>query len=188
MNNKQTRRKSKAKMGVQIRFARSIVALVMGVAFLSGVAVFASKGGGNLFSFSRPSVIVNLSGVVNRENGKVDLAKAGAVKPGEILEWNIVSENDGDGKANGYKTVGQIPSGTEFVAGSANAKGLSVVKFSIDAGQNFSEQPMIKEKQSDGSEKLVPAPAKMYTQVRFEWKESLDPGQKLNAFYSVRVK
>ncbi len=188
MNKKTMREQSKAEKQPQTRFARSFFTFALAAIFLSGVAVFASKGGESLLSYLRPSVKVNLSGSVNRDNGKVALDKAGAVNPGEILEWNIVSENQGDANANGYKAIGQVPAGTEFVAGSAHAKGSPVVKYSIDAGQTFSEKPLIKEKQDDGSEKLVPAPASMYTQVRFEWKQSLDPGQKLNAFYSVRVK
>ena len=188
MNKKLKRKQTKAKEATQIKFARSLFTMALGVVFLSGIAVFASKGGETLFAYLRPSVKVNLSGIVNRDDQKVALDKAGAVKPGEILEWKIESENQGDANANGYKAVGQIPAGTEFVAGSAHAKSSPVVKYSIDGGQNFSEKPMIKEKQPDGSEKLVEAPATMYTQVRFEWNQSLDPGQKLNAFYSVRVK
>ena len=188
MDKKMKRMQSKGKKQPQAEFVRSFFTLALGIVFLSGVAVFASKGGGSLFSYLRPSVKVNLSGSVTRDNTKVALDKAGAVNPGEILEWKIVSENQGDANAKGYKAVGQIPAGTELVAGSAHAKGAPVVKYSIDAGQNFSEKPMIKEKQADGSEKLVAAPASMYTQVRFEWKQPLDPGKKLNAFYSVRVK
>ena len=188
MSNKSKSKQNKNEGRPQIRFARSIFTLVLTAMFLSGVAVFASKGGSSLLSYLRPSVKVNLSGTVTRDSGRVDLSKAGAVKPGEILEWRIVSENDGEAKAAAYKAVGKIPAGTEFVAGSARAENSPTVKFSIDGGQNFSEKPMIKQLQADGSEKLVPAPASMYTQIRFEWDQPLSAGQKLDAFYSVRVK
>ena len=187
MNKKTKRKQNNGEKKPQFKFVRSSFTLIVGLIFLSGVAVFASKGGESLLSYLRPSVKVNLSGTVSRDTGKVELSKAGAVKPGEVLEWKIVSENDGDAKASAYKAVGQIPAGTKFVAGSANAKGSAVVKYSIDGGQSFSEKPMIKAKQADGSEKLVTAPASMYTQVRFEWKKPLDSGEKLNAFYSTRV-
>lgn len=187
MNKKMKREQNKSAKKPQFKYVRSFFTLVVGLIFLSGVAVFASKGGESLLSYLRPSVKVNLSGTVSRDNGKVELSKAGAVKPGEVLEWKIASENDGEGKASGYKAVGQIPAGTKFVAGSANADESANVKYSIDGGQNFSEKPMFKAKQADGSEKLVAAPASMYTQIRFEWKDSLDSGEKLNAFYSTRV-
>jgi uncharacterized repeat protein (TIGR01451 family) len=188
MNKKSERRKRRVKKQPQIRFARSLFTLVLGLIFLGGVAVFASKGGETLLSYLRPSVKVELSGTVNRDSGKIELSKAGQVMPGEILEWKIASENSGDGNATGYKAMGQIPVGTEFVAGSAHAQGSPSVEYSIDGGQSFSKKPMIKEKQSDGSEKLVPAPARMYTQVRFDWNKSLGSGEKFDAFYSVRVK
>ena len=166
----------------RIRQTRSIFLVVLGVIFLSAVAVFAGKGGEKLLSYLRPSVEVTLSGTVSRDQKKVDLEKAGLVNPGEVLRWTIASENKGEGKATGYKTIGQIPKGTAFVAGSANAEGSAIVRYSVDQGKSFSEKPMIKEKQADGSEKLVPASVDMYTQIQFEWKQPLNSGEKLTAF------
>ena len=110
-----------------------------------------------------------------------------ARKPGEILDWTMTSENQGTGPALEYKTVGHIPRGTEFVPGSPKGDGAKTV-FSIDGGKSFSPQPMIEEKQADGSSKLVPAPASSYTQLRYEWSIPLEPGQKISATYQVRVK
>lgn len=188
INSKQKNKQNKAKETGKFRFVRSVFAFGLGLVFLGGVAVFAGKGGESILSFLRPSVNINLSGTVSRDEGKIDLGKAGDVSPGEIIEWKIESENSGDGRASDYKAVGQIPNGTEFVAGSANADESPVVEYSIDGGQNYSEKPMIKAKQPDGSEKQVPAPASMYTQVRFNWKLPVDSGKRLDAYYSVRVK
>jgi hypothetical protein len=47
---------------------------------------------------------------------------------------------------------------------------------------------MIEEKQADGSMKRVPAPASMYTEIRYEWADPLAQGGKLSASYKVRVK
>ncbi|NNE98492.1 MAG: hypothetical protein HKN25_05665 [Pyrinomonadaceae bacterium] len=187
MNKKMKRKQSNGEKQPQFKFVRTAFTLIVGLIFLSGVAVFASKGGESLLSYIRPTVKVNLSGTVSRDNGKVELSKAGAVKPGEILEWKIVSENNSQAKASRFKAVGQIPAGTKFVAGSARAEGSAIAKYSIDGGQSYSEKPMIKAKQADGSEKLVAAPASMYTQVRFEWKKPLDSGESFKAFYSTRV-
>nr|MBA2735035.1 DUF11 domain-containing protein [Acidobacteriota bacterium] len=110
------------------------------------------------------------------------------VNPGEILDWTITSENNGNAAAREYKTVGQIPKGTTFVAGSATSDGSTTVVYSADNGQTYSVQPMIDEKQSDGSIKKVPAPVSMYTQVRYEWADPLAADAKLSAAYKVRVK
>ena len=136
----------------------------------------------------RPEVKVMLSGMVEREQKKLPLEKAVSVNPGEILDWTIISENDGNAPAHDYKTVGQIPKGTILVAGSTTADGSASVVYSIDNGKSFSAQPTIEEKQEDGTVKIVPAPVSMYTQLRYEWADPLASGGKLQASYKVRVK
>ena len=140
-----------------------------------------------LTSALRPEVKMQLSGSVVRDSARVALDKSTVVNPGEILDWTMMSENDGSAPALDYKTVGHIPRGTEFVAGSAKADGAKTV-FSIDGGKSYSPQPMIEEKQPDGSVKRVPAPSSMYTEVRYEWADPLAQGGKLSASYKVRVK
>ncbi len=136
----------------------------------------------------RPEVKVMLSGTVLRDQDKLPLEKVEKVNPGEILDWTITSENGGNAPAISYKTVGQIPKGTTFVAGSATADGSTTVVYSIDNGQTYSVQPMMDEKQPDGSVKKVAAPVSMYTQVRYEWADPLAADSKLSAAYKVRVK
>lgn len=136
----------------------------------------------------RPEVKVMLSGTVLREQKRLPLEKAESVNPGEILDWTITSENAGNGPANDYKTVGQIPKGTVLVAGSTTADGSASVVYSIDNGKTYSAQPTIEEKQEDGTVKVVPAPVSMYTQLRYEWSDPLTSGGKLQASYKVRVK
>ena len=70
---------------------------------------------------------------------------------------------------------------------SAKAEGAQTF-YSIDGGKSFSAQPMIEEKQADGSVKRVPAPVSMYTEIRYEWSDPLAQGGKLSASYKVRVK
>lgn len=180
--NMNTKTENKSRKGL-------IRSLVFGLLILSclagGVAVLAGKNGG---AFGRPQVKVVLSGAVERDNEMVSLEKADEVRPGEILHWTVSSENIGDGNAGDYKVVGRIPAGTQFVEGSAKAEGAPVVTYSIDGGKSFSKQPMIEEKQADGSVKRVPAPASMFTQLRFEWSEPLNSKENLKASYDVVVK
>jgi uncharacterized repeat protein (TIGR01451 family) len=137
---------------------------------------------------ARPEVKVALSGSVLREEKRLPLEKAESVNPGEILDWTITSENDGNAPAHDYKTVGQIPKGTVLVVGSTTSDGSASVVYSIDNGKTFSAQPTIEEKQADGTVKIVPAPVSMYTQLRYEWADPLASGGKLQASYKVRVK
>jgi uncharacterized repeat protein (TIGR01451 family) len=163
--------------------------LVIACALLvaGGAAVFAKTKGVRLLT-SRPEIKINLSGSVHRGQAELSLEKAEAVASGEIVNWNMTSNNVGNGAAQDYKAIGQIPKGTIFVEGSARADGHVRVEYSIDGGKSFTANPTISEKQPDGTMKQQPAPVAMYTQVRYEWTDTLAPGGKLTASYQVRVK
>jgi len=169
----------KKKLGVAPLLAAALVAAIGGAAFAQ--RQFNSAAG-------RPEVKVQLSGSVEREGKSLSLDKVENVKPGEVLDWQIVSSNEGSAEARDYKAVGHIPAGTSLVAGSAAAERGSTVTYSIDGGKTFSTQPIIEEKQPDGSVKKVAAPVSMYTEVRYEWSDALAAGGKLSASYKVRVR
>jgi uncharacterized repeat protein (TIGR01451 family) len=163
------------------------VLLLAGLTLLvAGAAGFAQRHY-MLINAARPEVKIQLAAMVERDAKLLPLEKSIVVNPGEILDWTIESENSGNAAAMEYKTVGHIPHGTTFVAGSAKADGAKAV-YSIDGGKSYSAQPMIDEKQADGSVKRVPAPASMYTEIRYEWADPLAQGGKLSASYKVRVK
>lgn len=170
----------KKKPGVAPLLALAFVVLVGGAAFARQQIAKASGG--------RPEVKVQLSGTVVREGKALSLDKVENVKPGEVLDWQIVSSNDGTGAARDYKAVGHIPAGTQLVAGSAEGEAGSTVTYSVDGGKTYSSQPIIEERQADGSVKSIPAPVSMYTEVRYEWSDALAAGGKLSASYRVRVK
>ena len=160
--------------------ALCVVALVGGAAFAQRQLRAAASG--------RPEIKVALAGSVERGGARLALDQVEHVKPGEILDWQIVSSNEGTGAARDYKAVGHIPAGTVLVAGSATGENGSTVTYSIDGGKTFSTQPVVEERQPDGAVKQVPAPVSMYTEVRYEWSDALAPGGKLTASYKVRVK
>ena len=164
--------------------AGPLVALCLVAAF--GAAAFAQRQMGA--RGGRPEVKVELSGSVERGGARLSLERVENVKPGEVLDWQILSSNDGTGAARDYKTVGHIPAGTSFIQGSASAEGGSTVTYSIDGGKTFATQPVVEERQADGSVKQVAAPVSMYTEVRYEWSDALAAGGKLSASYKVRVK
>lgn len=165
--------------------ALPVVALCLLV--LGGAAAFAQRQYASAQK-GRPEVKVFLSGAVERDAGRLPVEKVASVLPGETLDWTITSENEGTAPAREYKAVGQIPQGTSFIAGSASADGTATVTYSIDNGQSYAAQPTIVERQSDGSQKRVPAPVSSYTQIRYEWADPLADGGKLTAAYKVRVK
>ena len=159
----------------------AVVLLAITTAAAFAQKQLAARAGGH------PEVKVMLTGSVARGQETVALDKAGAVHPGEVLDWKVISTNDGDGAASQYKTVAHIPAGTSLVAGSATAEYGAQVSYSIDNGKSFAAQPVIEEKQADGTVKQVPAPVSLYTQVRYEWSDPLAAGSTLTASYKVRV-
>jgi uncharacterized repeat protein (TIGR01451 family) len=140
-----------------------------------------------LANAARPEVKVDLIGSVERDSKVMTLDKATAVRPGEVLTWTVDAVNIGSAPALEYRAITHIPRGTEYVKDSAQAEGASAL-YSIDGGKSFSPQPMIEQKQADGSVKLTPAPLSMYTSVRYEWANPLAQGAKVTATYRVRVK
>jgi uncharacterized repeat protein (TIGR01451 family) len=137
---------------------------------------------------NRPLVRLFLTGAIERDSKQIAVEKAGPVTPGEVVSFRLDSVNEGSAPAREYRAIGQIPQGTTFVAGSALGDNAIQVSYSIDDGQKFSSNPMIDEKQADGTIKKVAAPVSMYTQVRFEWADPLAVGGKLVTSYQVRVK
>ena len=168
---------------------RSRAALLAAVALVAlGAAAAVAQKQLAARATGRPEIKVTLSGAVARGQESVALDKAGSVHPGEVLDWKITSANEGDGAARQYKTVGHVPQGTSFVAGSATAEYGAEVTYSIDNGKSFAAQPTVEEKQADGTVKRVAAPVSMYTEVRYEWADPLAAGSTLTANYKVRVR
>jgi hypothetical protein len=61
-------------------------------------------------------------------------------------------------------------------------------KKSIDNGKHFVAKPMIRVKLANGKVETQPAPANMYTHVRWKFEQPISPKTALNAAYQVRVK
>ena len=131
--------------------------------------VFAAQNetGGRALIFIKPKVKVQISGTVERDGRNISVEKVEMVKSGENFDWSIDSTNGGSASARNYRVVGQIPAGTVFVQGTAKSRDAAQVTFSIDNGKSFSAEPMIDEKQPDGSTKKVAAPVSMFTQLKF---------------------
>lgn len=174
----------------KITSERLMPKLMLAFFVLSGMAVFAAQNEtvSRALNLARPQIRVEISGSVKRADKAVSLEKAEAVKSGEVLDWTINSSNEGNKEAQNYRVVGQISPGTKFVEGSAKGDDAPQVTYSIDGGKTFAAQPLVDEKQPDGTIKKVAAPVSSYTQVRFEWAKSLPSNAKLTASYRVQVK
>src|SRR6266550_7715941 len=157
------------------KYTTTLPVIALSLLILGSAAAFAQKKFMMLRSGS-PAVKVMLSGMVERDDTNVPVEKAALVKSGETLDWTITSVNEGNAPASEYNAIGKIPATTQFVAGSAKGDGAAAVTFSIDNGKSFSANPMVAERQADGSVKKVPAPLSMYNQIRYSWSAPLNEG------------
>ena len=165
---------------------RTLPVVALCLLVLGSAAAFAQKRF-MVLATGRPEIKVLLSGVVERQSGRIPVQEAATVKSGEVMDWTITSTNEGNAPAREYKAIGVVPPGCVFVAGSATADGSATVSYSIDSGKSFSARPTIDERQPDGTIKKVAAPTSMYTQIRYEWADPLEQGAKRNASYKVRL-
>jgi uncharacterized repeat protein (TIGR01451 family) len=166
----------------------SWTAAVLFVLVAGGVAAFAQRHFAIIGAAPRPDVKVLLSASLEKDGKQAQLDKSQMVHPGDIISWTIDSKNEGNAPAQQYKAVAQIPKAMTFVAGSATSDGSATVVYSIDEGKTFQAQPIIEEKQDDGTVKQVPAPVSLYTNLRYEWSDPLAASGTLAASYKVRVK
>ena len=80
-----------------------------------------------------------------------------------------------------------IPEGTEFVIGSAEGRN-AAISYSIDGGRYFMEPPVTYvAARPDGTTEKRPAPAAMYTHVKWTLTRPIPPGGAVPVTMRVRV-
>lgn len=110
-----------------------------------------------------------------------------SVQPGEVLRYTLNSQNSGERSAKNLVLTQPIPSQTQYIAESARANGAELT-YSIDGGETFSVQPMITVTLPNGKEELQPAPAALYSHIRWNYGNQLKPMSSVRAVYEVAVK
>ena len=83
-----------------IKSKKKITAVIVATFFLLTLGVVGLAQRHFMVLAPRPEVKVELSAAVERDSKLVPLEKAAVVKPGEILDWTITSENSGNAAAH----------------------------------------------------------------------------------------
>lgn len=112
------------------------------------------------------------------------------VQPGDLLRYTLTGENESDRPIQNLVVTQPIPAQTTLVLNSATVADRegATLTYSIDGGQTFVAQPMVEVTLPDGTVELQPAPAEVYTHVRWNFGESVEPDMALNASYDVEVR
>ncbi|NJN30269.1 MAG: DUF11 domain-containing protein [Synechococcales cyanobacterium RM1_1_8] len=188
------------------RSFRHLVFAVSAIATLAAVpalqmapaqANFVQAGANLLKKLATPEVKLNLAAhkklVQTDKQGKPqiswqDLGSKAVVQPGDVLRYSLSSSNIGDAAAKNLVLNQPIPAQMTYVLNSARSNAGLRVTYSIDNGRTFVAQPKVKVKQADGSIVEKPAPAEIYTHVRWQAQGDVAPATNLMASYEVKVR
>lgn len=116
----------------------------------------------------------------------LDMGDKASVIPGDVLRYQLTSENAGEKPAANLVVTQPVPAQTNYVLESAKANGAELT-FSIDGGATFVAEPLVEVILPDGTVQLQPAPAEAYTHIRWDYGESLEPLASVRAVYEVSV-
>jgi uncharacterized repeat protein (TIGR01451 family) len=118
------------------------------------------------------------------------VAKGGSasdVLPGDVIRYSLRFTNMQEQPVRNVVFSNPVPQGLRYVAESATANAPNVaITFSIDGGQTYSAQPMI-EVVENGERRNVPAPARMYTHVRWTVEGWVQPGAQVTAEFRAEL-
>ncbi len=110
------------------------------------------------------------------------------VQPGDTLRYQLSGRNVGEAAAANLVLNQAIPAQMSYVLNSTqNNAGMST-SYSINNGKTFSAKPTITVKQPDGTLATQPAPAELYSHIRWTAKSGFNPKGKLSASYEVKVR
>lgn len=112
---------------------------------------------------------------------------AGDVLPGDVIRYSLRFTNTQEQAVQNVVFSNPVPQGLRYVLESAAASAPNVaITFSIDGGKTYSAQPMI-EVVENGERRSVPAPARMYTHVRWTVEGWIQPGAQVTAEFRAEL-
>lgn len=178
------------------------IALVASVSIASGSPVLASllKAGTHLVQNiqRQPEVQLALGAekkvVQQDQQGKQQVAWQTlqgkvVVQPGDVIRYSVSGKNSSASPVKNLVVTQPIPQQTTYLLNSVTVKNNGVnVTYSIDNGKSFVAKPTVKVKLPDGKVETRPAPAEIYTHVRWKFEESIAPAAAVNATYQVKVR
>ena len=111
------------------------------------------------------------------------------VQPGDVIRYTVTGANNGDRPANNLVVTQPIPRQTAYILNSSNTiNTTATVTYSIDNGKTFVAKPTVQVKLANGKVETRPAPAEVYTHVRWNFTDAIAVKSTIGAVYQVRVK
>lgn len=111
------------------------------------------------------------------------------VQPGDVLRYIVSGKNNSDRAVKNLVVTQPIPKQTTYILNSVTVKNNKAkVTYSIDNGKSFVEKPTVQVKLANGQVETRPAPAELYTQVRWKFEQPISQAIPVNGTYQVRVR
>ena len=107
--------------------------------------------------------------------------------PGDVIRYRLRFTNVTDDSIRHVVFNNRLPQGLRYVDGSAGGdRNDLTVEYSIDNGATYSERPTI-EVEIDGERVMRPAPAEMYTHIRWTIEGWLQPAAQVTAEFKAHL-
>lgn len=111
------------------------------------------------------------------------------VQPGDVIRYTVSGANSSDRPLKNLVVTQPIPKQTSYVLNSVTVNHTgAIVTYSIDNGKSFVEKPTIQVRLANGKVETRPAPAELYTNVRWKFEAPVSPKTAVNATYQVKVR
>lgn len=111
------------------------------------------------------------------------------VQPGDVIRYIVAGKNDSDRSVRNLVVTQPIPNQTTYILNSVTVKNSGAeITYSINNGKSFVEKPTVRVKLPNGKVETRPAPAELYTHVRWKFAEAIIPTAAVNASYQVKVR
>lgn len=107
--------------------------------------------------------------------------------PGDVLVYTLHAQNVGNSPAFRARLRDEIPAGTVLVTDSVTPDG-ALVTASLDGGFTWQEFPVFVERTlENGNSEQVPAAPETYTHLQWTLVGQLDPGERREVSFKVRI-
>lgn len=112
------------------------------------------------------------------------------VHPGDEIRYTFNGENTSTRPIKNLVVTQPIPKQMVYVLNSASVGAIkgAEITYSIDGGKSFVKTPMVEVKKANGTVEKQPAPAEVYTHIRWNFGDAVAPTAVLNATYNVKVR
>lgn len=120
----------------------------------------------------------------------IPLPTDASVRPGEIIRYVVTASNISDRTIKKLVVTQPIPRNAVYVLNSATLPKFegSKLDYSIDGGKNYRENPTVRVKLDSGEIVDRPAPASLYTNVRWNLGDAFPSQTVVNVSYQVRIR